>query len=137
MPNEQDNTLIGIDESLMHKIWTREVGTEHYVKEDWNILSNQIARANRRLHDNRRDLVHLSHCNFGENAGHCKYGEDDTCAALSDGWSWFGRAISNRDDLRPYIAKLADLTEGEARAWVEVLSFRLGFGHASDIERTI
>lgn len=33
--------------------------------------------------------VHLSHCNFGEYAGVCKYGSDD-CPALSDSWSWFG-----------------------------------------------
>ena len=35
--------------------------------------------------------VHLSHCNFGENAGGCKYGDPD-CPALA-GWSWFGRAL--------------------------------------------
>jgi hypothetical protein len=35
--------------------------------------------------------VHLSHCNFGENAGGCKYGDPD-CPALA-GWAWFGRAL--------------------------------------------
>jgi hypothetical protein len=28
------------------------------------------------------DGVHLTHCNFGENLGSCKYGEDETCPAL-------------------------------------------------------
>jgi hypothetical protein len=33
----------------------------------------------------RRDLaaVHLSHCNQGEHEGTCKYGEDETCPAMT------------------------------------------------------
>lgn len=41
--------------------------------------------------DNKLGL-HLSHCNFGENAGQCKYGEDD-CPALSESWSWLGNSL--------------------------------------------
>jgi hypothetical protein len=26
--------------------------------------------------------VHLSHCGFGENVGHCKYGDDEICPAV-------------------------------------------------------
>lgn len=37
--------------------------------------------------------------------------------------------------LRPIIAMLANKTEGEARALVEAISCRLGFGHAVDMER--
>ena len=29
-----------------------------------------------------KDGVHLRHCNFGEEFGRCKYGEDETCPAL-------------------------------------------------------
>ncbi len=36
--------------------------------------------------------VHLSHCNFGENAGVCKYGEE-TCPAVSEAWSWLGKGL--------------------------------------------
>ena len=36
--------------------------------------------------------MHLSHCNFGEHVGACKYGDAD-CPALA-GWAWFGRAIN-------------------------------------------
>jgi hypothetical protein len=42
--------------------------------------------------------VHLSHCNFGENSGVCKYGEDEICPALTEAWDWLGKAVdkSNR-----------------------------------------
>lgn len=36
--------------------------------------------------------VHLSHCNFGEHEHGCKYGKED-CPALTESWSWFGRAL--------------------------------------------
>jgi ribosomal protein L37AE/L43A len=36
--------------------------------------------------------VHLQHCNFGEHAGSCKYGDED-CPALSESWSWFGERL--------------------------------------------
>lgn len=42
--------------------------------------------------------VHLSHCNFGEHAGCCKYGGED-CPALSDDWSWFGRALQRAESV--------------------------------------
>jgi hypothetical protein len=43
--------------------------------------------------DHDRHLgTHLSHCNFGENSGQCKYGESD-CPALTEGWSWFGNSL--------------------------------------------
>src|SRR4051812_41626201 len=47
--------------------------------------------------DNQRFGTHLSHCNFGENAGVCKYGEDDKCPALSENWKWFGQALTRAD----------------------------------------
>lgn len=40
----------------------------------------------------RRMGVHLQHCNFGENEGSCKYGDDD-CPALTPDWSWLGQHI--------------------------------------------
>jgi hypothetical protein len=40
--------------------------------------------------------VHLSHCNFGEQPNACKYGDDD-CPALTEGWSWFGKALQRAD----------------------------------------
>lgn len=49
---------------------------------------------------NRRLGVHLSHCNFGEYANRCKYGEDADCPALSESWSWFGKIVQERDRLR-------------------------------------
>ena len=39
--------------------------------------------------------VHLSHCNFGENANVCKYGDDD-CPALTPQWLWLGKALQER-----------------------------------------
>lgn len=45
--------------------------------------------------------VHLSHCNFGENAGDCKYGEDETCPALTEAWSWFGAGMQRLAAERP------------------------------------
>jgi len=36
--------------------------------------------------------VHLQHCNFGEYPNECKYGDED-CPALTESWSWFGRAL--------------------------------------------
>ena len=38
--------------------------------------------------------VHLSHCNHGENVAGCKYGEHETCPALSKKWSWFGKRLA-------------------------------------------
>lgn len=40
--------------------------------------------------------VHLSHCNFGENVGTCKYGDDD-CPSLH-GWRWFGDMLERSVD---------------------------------------
>jgi Zn finger protein HypA/HybF involved in hydrogenase expression len=40
--------------------------------------------------------VHLSHCNFGENAGACKYG-DENCPALTERWRWFGDYLQRAD----------------------------------------
>jgi hypothetical protein len=42
--------------------------------------------------------VHLSHCNFGEEAGQCKYGDED-CPAMSQSWKWFGDALTNAEKL--------------------------------------
>lgn len=51
--------------------------------------------------------VHLSHCNFGENANQCKYGEDD-CPALSESWSWLGKALQQ-------LARIKDSNEQRRR----------------------
>ena len=56
--------------------------------------------------DLRKERVHLSHCNFGENEGSCKYG-DDSCPALSESWSWFGKALQERDQLRAEVERLS------------------------------
>ncbi len=50
--------------------------------------------------------VHLSHCNFGEHAGTCKYGEDDDCPALSESWRWMGNAINRYSKLKDDIMRL-------------------------------
>lgn len=41
---------------------------------------------------------------------------------------------SNHKMLKIAVAKLSKMTEGEARALVEVISCRLGFGHARDLK---
>lgn len=51
--------------------------------------------------------VHLSHCNFGENAGHCKYGDDD-CPALTESWSWFGNALQRAEGLKGLVPFLCE-----------------------------
>lgn len=43
----------------------------------------------------RKFAIHMSHCNFGEHSGECKYGDDD-CPALTESWSWFGRALDRK-----------------------------------------
>ena len=50
------------------------------------------------LHTWKRDPLidfqtHISHCNFGEYPGSCKYGPNEQCPALSEQWSWLGEAI--------------------------------------------
>lgn len=53
----------------------------------------------------RRLGVHLSHCNFGENAGHCKYGDED-CPACSQDWAWFGDALECGETYKQEIKSL-------------------------------
>lgn len=47
--------------------------------------------------DERKLGVHLSHCNFGEHAGTCAYGDDENCQALSESWSWFGKSLQRSE----------------------------------------
>lgn len=42
--------------------------------------------------------THLSHCNFGEYVGSCKYCDED-CPALSEQWSWFGKNVQKSDKI--------------------------------------
>jgi hypothetical protein len=65
---------------------------------DW--VNVRITEAYRRGLANSKLGVHLSHCNFGENAGVCKYGESD-CPALADSWAWLGEALQNRSTPPP------------------------------------
>jgi hypothetical protein len=65
---------------------------------DW--VNVRITEAYRRGLANSKLGVHLSHCNFGENAGVCKYGESD-CPALADSWAWLGEALQNRSTPLP------------------------------------
>lgn len=44
--------------------------------------------------------VHLSHCNFGEHRGSCKYGPSEECPALTNEWSWFGANLQEAERLR-------------------------------------
>jgi hypothetical protein len=53
--------------------------------------------------------VHLSHCNFGENTGHCKYG-DRGCPALSEEWSWIGDGIERGRNVELAEQLITDLT---------------------------
>jgi hypothetical protein len=62
--------------------------------------------------------VHLSHCNFGENVGWCKYGEED-CPAMSEEWRWFGDALAIRGtvaDCRDFVREFRELAERMERA---------------------
>lgn len=54
---------------------------------------------------NRRLRAHLSHCNFGEQPGQCKYGDED-CPALTENWKWMGDAISKSENKDRTIARL-------------------------------
>lgn len=44
--------------------------------------------------------THLSHCNFGEYKGMCKYGDEEDCPALSEEWGWFGKNLQENERLR-------------------------------------
>lgn len=54
--------------------------------------------------------IHLSHCNFGEHIGSCKYGNAD-CPALTNEWSWFGLALQKNNrvvkELHAWLDKFA------------------------------
>jgi hypothetical protein len=65
---------------------------------DW--VNVRITEAYRRGLANNDLEVHLSHCNFGENAGVCKYGEPD-CPALAESWAWLGKALQDRSTPPP------------------------------------
>ncbi len=58
--------------------------------------------------------VHLSHCNFGEHAGTCKYC-DDNCPALSEEWRWIGNAINRYSELRENLNELDEHSEKSLR----------------------
>jgi hypothetical protein len=60
--------------------------------------------------------VHLSHCNFGENAGACKYGEDD-CPALTDSWEWLGLALQRVRDCEDCGATMNHRGLGQFECW--------------------
>ena len=70
--------------------------------------------------------VHLSHCNFGENVGVCKYGDDD-CPALSESWRWLGQMIESKKKSEPTATPFVyeevqsvqdgELVERMIRAW--------------------
>jgi hypothetical protein len=62
-------------------------------------IEQQAAAAEKQAEENRRLGVHLSHCNFGEYPNSCKYGEDN-CPALSEGWSWLGKALQRAAAIR-------------------------------------
>jgi hypothetical protein len=64
---------------------------------------SQLELENERLKNEARRLgVHLSHCNYGEDEGLCKYGDED-CPALAD-WKWFGDAMQGElDRVREYL----------------------------------
>ena len=63
------------------------------------------------------DGVHLTHCNFGENFGSCKYGEDETCPALKDGSPHVQVANELREEWRKAVA--AGQTESGFYNWAE------------------
>ena len=63
-----------------------------------------------------RQGVHLSHCNFGEHAGSCKYGDDD-CPALTESWKWFGDRLQENAKLKAQVERLsAPVTFAEAES---------------------
>lgn len=78
--SQQDKALqlVGVLDDTAHALYV-EVETARAAQQ----------RAEQQLHDLGR---HLSHCNFGEHAGQCKYGQTD-CPALTEQWRWLGPAI--------------------------------------------
>ena len=68
------------------------------LKKRISYLENRIEEiANSRLETYKIDFgVHLSNCNFGENAETCKYG-DENCPALTESWSWFGKSLAKQN----------------------------------------
>lgn len=46
-------------------------------------------------------MVHITHCNFGEYSGSCKYGDAENCPALSPSFSWIGKAIDKGNATHP------------------------------------
>lgn len=60
----------------------------HSVKNPVQVLQGKSARV-----EHPKLGVHLSHCNFGEHQGCCKYGDED-CPALDPSWSWFGDRLT-------------------------------------------
>jgi hypothetical protein len=92
---------------------------------DW--VNVRITEAYRRGLANSKLGVHLSHCNFGENAGVCKYGESD-CPALADSWAWLGEALQNRSTPLPATREPAaapGIVERMQRAHNDTFSFAL------------
>lgn len=64
--------------------------TAHALYAETEAARSAQQRAEQQLHDLG---LHLSHCNFGENSGCCKYGPEDACPALTEQWRWLGQAI--------------------------------------------
>lgn len=72
--------------------------------------------------------VHLSHCNFGENVNACKYGQDN-CPALSEEWSWLGKALEQRANLQAELERvrgeLAETKEVEVALSSKVAEYEI------------
>lgn len=64
--------------------------------------------------------VHLSHCNFGENVNACKYGQDN-CPALSEEWSWLGKALEQRANLQAELERVRVLIKALPKVEGEIL----------------
>lgn len=63
------------------------------------------------------DATHLTHCNFGENLGSCKYGEDEICPALKPNSLASQAATLLRAKWRNAVA--AGRTEAGFHEWAE------------------
>ncbi len=67
----------------------------------------------------KRD-VHLSHCNFGEYVGNCKYGDVQDCPAIQD-HSWYGENLQKLEKLQDHHLVIDDL-----KRWAEELGYTRG-----------
>lgn len=60
----------------------------------WNFI---VGLAESWVGSTNKTFVHLAHCNFGENDGMCKYGDEDDCPAIRE-WGWLRAAYAQSDN---------------------------------------